>query len=249
MWDIESLRLIRKQCAHKGWVTSLIWSQNLKLLFSASVDGTIIVWNEKGVLVQTLATHNPVFALTYDPERQLLVAGSKLGVSIFKSLSAEEVAQLDREYRLEKSSNYDVITLLSSIKSHSDNVRAVCCSDTGRIYSAGYDKRICSYDTDAPKVSLSKHDKCHEGAICCIAYDNLTKTIVTGSYDGQVKIWNQAGRCLDVLASSKDTVTSICYITPTNEFWIVGNDRKITVYDPRNISEITSYLSEVCGFR
>lgn len=250
VWDVESLKLIRRQSGHKGWVTSLTYASSLKLLFSGSVDGTIIVWNDKGQKIQTVTTGSPIFTLIINERRQLLVTGGKHGINLYKILPAEEVIQLDREFRLapkQFAQGLGILTSLSSIKSHADNVRAICCSED-TIYSAGYDKRICSYDTDGPKESMVKHDKCHRGAICCIAYDSQTKTIVTGSYDGQVKIWNQAGRCLDVLATFKDTVTSICYVTPTNEFWIVGNDRKVTVYDPRNISEITPYISEVCGF-
>lgn len=254
VWDIESLKLIRKQNGHKGWVTSMVYSPTTKLLYSGSVDGTIIVWNEKGVILQALMTNSPIFTLAANDKKQLLISGGKNGISLFKTESAERVMQLDREYRIQSqtkntgSPEFTIISPLMNLKSHSDNVRAISCSDTGGIYSAGYDKRICSYDTDSPKETLTKHDRCHEGAICCIAFDSQTKTIVTGSYDGQVKIWNQAGRCLDVLASFKDTVTSICYVSPTNEFWIVGNNRKITVYDPRNISEITPHISDVCGF-
>jgi len=253
VWDIETLKLVRKQTGHKGWVTSMVYSPNTKLLYSGSVDGTILVWNEKGITLQSLSTHSPIFTLTANEQKQLLISGGKNGISLFRTESPEKVMQLDREYRFSSQGNnasleFSIISPLMNLKSHSDNVRAISCSDTGGIYSAGYDKRICSYDTDNPKESLTKHDKCHEGAICCIAFDSQTKTIVTGSYDGQVKIWNQAGRCLDVLASFKDTVTSICYVSPTNEFWIVGNNRKITVYDPRNISEITPHISDICGF-
>ncbi len=255
VWDIERLKLVRKQTGHKGWVTSMVYSPTTKLLFSGSVDGTIIVWNEKGIALQALATLGPIFTLTANDQKQLLISGGKNGISLFKTENAEKVMQLDREHRIQTQNNrskepvsLDIVSPLMNLKSHTDNVRAISCSDTGGIYSAGYDKRICSYDTDNPKESLTKHDKCHEGAICCIAFDSQTKTIVTGSYDGQVKIWNQAGRCLDVLATFKDTVTSICYVSPTNEFWIVGNNRKITVYDPRNISEITPHISDICGF-
>jgi WD40 repeat protein len=235
----------------------MVYSPTTKLLFSGSVDGTILVWNEKGVALQVLSTHSPIFTLTLNDKKQLLISGGKNGITLFRTESAEKVMQLDREHRIQTQSkpntklstlNFEIVSQLMNLKSHSDNVRAISCSDTGGIYSAGYDKRICSYDTDSPRESLTKHDKCHEGAICCIAFDSQTKTIVTGSYDGQVKIWNQAGRCLDVLATFKDTVTSICYVSPTNEFWIVGNNRKITVYDPRNISEITPHISDVCGF-
>ena len=189
VWDIETLKLVRKQTGHKGWVTSMVYSPNTKLLYSGSVDGTILVWNEKGITLQSLSTHSPIFTLTANEQKQLLISGGKNGISLFRTESPEKVMQLDREYRFSSQGNnasleFSIISPLMNLKSHSDNVRAISCSDTGGIYSAGYDKRICSYDTDNPKESLTKHDKCHEGAICCIAFDSQTKTIVTGSYDG-----------------------------------------------------------------
>ena len=104
VWDIESLKLIRKQNGHKGWVTSMVYSPTTKLLFSGSVDGTILVWNEKGVALQALSTQSPIFTLTSNDQKQLLISGGKNGISLFRTESAEKVMQLDREHRIQSQS-------------------------------------------------------------------------------------------------------------------------------------------------
>lgn len=52
-----------------------------------------------------------------------------------------------------------------------------------------------------------RYDKCHDGAICSVTFDTENNWLVTGSYDGTVKLWSQEGRCLDVFDGLADTVT------------------------------------------
>jgi WD40 repeat protein len=67
-----------------------------------------------------------------------------------------------------------------------------------------------------------KFEKCHNGAICSLAYDSDNNWIITGSYDGTVKIWSQEGRCLDVFEGLADTVTGLAYISATKSYWVSG---------------------------
>ena len=53
VWDIESGRQLRVQQQHKNWVMDLLYiAAPIKMLFSCSLDGNIIVWNERGRLLQ-----------------------------------------------------------------------------------------------------------------------------------------------------------------------------------------------------
>eukprot|EP00959_Pyramimonas_sp_CCMP1952_P459469 9478309-Pyramimonas_sp.AAC.1 len=58
----------------------------------------------------------------------------------------------------------------------------------------GYDKAICMYDSERPKEMCWKFENCHAGAICSLAFDADNNWIITGSYDGTVKIWSQEVR-------------------------------------------------------
>ena len=53
VWDIESGRQLRVQQQHTNWVMDLLYiAAPIKMLFSCSLDGNIIVWNERGRLLQ-----------------------------------------------------------------------------------------------------------------------------------------------------------------------------------------------------
>jgi WD40 repeat protein len=60
-----------------------------------------------------------------------------------------------------------------------------------------YDRTICMYDSERPENAITRYEKCHEGAICSLTIDTDSNWLVTGSYDGSVKLWSQEGRCLD----------------------------------------------------
>ena len=52
VWDLKSGILLRTQTVHRGMVTSVVYAPGVRLLFSASVDGAIGVWTDKGTLLQ-----------------------------------------------------------------------------------------------------------------------------------------------------------------------------------------------------
>ena len=52
MWDAKTGTMVRMQKGHKGAVTCLAYSSTSKLLFSSSIDSTIGIWTDKGILLQ-----------------------------------------------------------------------------------------------------------------------------------------------------------------------------------------------------
>jgi WD40 repeat protein len=88
---------------------------------------------------------------------------------------------------------------VTSIRAHTDIVRGVACSESGKIFSASYDKCVCVYDSERPKEHYVKYENMHTGAICQLDLDPENNWIITGSYDGSVKIWSHEGRNLDVI--------------------------------------------------
>jgi WD40 repeat protein len=45
-WLSETGEHVRTLVEHKGWVTGLAYSSELRLLFSCSIDGRVLVWNK-----------------------------------------------------------------------------------------------------------------------------------------------------------------------------------------------------------
>ncbi len=52
VWDVQHGRLIRKQEGHRSWVTDMLFAADMRLLFSCSLDHTVIVWTDRGQRMQ-----------------------------------------------------------------------------------------------------------------------------------------------------------------------------------------------------
>jgi len=273
VWDVETGRQMRVQAGHKGWVTDMLFNAYTKLLFSSGVDGVLFVWNDKGKEIQEVDLGEPLYCLAWNQKRKQLVAGGNGLIHVFKVARRAETLDLDRGFgssqadiRADGKDATKVLRHEMTVKGHTDHVRGLCCSESGKLFSAGYDKSICVYDsvldTERPREPEvlkdnchkrsrepdHKFENCHGGAICSLAFDFDHNWLITGSYDGCVKIWSQEGRCLDVFEGLCDTVTGLCYVPATKNYWITGKNRKLLAYDPRTPTNITSYIEETSQF-
>lgn len=260
VWEADSGKLVRTQAAHKGWVSDLLYNAFTKLLFSASVDGLLIVWSEKGKELQEVefggggGGGSPIFCLAWNQKRKQIVAGGRGMICIYRVSTKLDMVEIDRTFAgadVLDSGGKDglkVLKFVCKVESHTDLVRGLCCSESGKLFSAGYDKAICMYDSERPKDSYQRFENCHEGAICSVAFDTDNNWLITGSYDGSVKIWSQEGRCLDVFEGMCDTVTGVCYVPSTKNYWITGKSRKLVAFDPREPTDITPYVQETSSF-
>ncbi|KAH9545031.1 hypothetical protein CY35_12G027600 [Sphagnum magellanicum] len=205
VWDIESGRQLRVQEHHTNWVMDLLYvAAPVKMLFSCSLDGNVLAWNERGKLLQVVEFGGPVYCLAWDSKQRQLIAGGRGAIQLLKVKFLE---------------------FIYCLCYHDDTVQAICCSDKGKVFSTGVDKAICIFDSDRPEETIRKVKFCHEGGITAATFDIEGKWLVTGAYDGTVKIWSQEGHCLDTFSKITDCVTSIAYITSTRTYWITGRER------------------------
>ena len=72
--------------------------------------------------------------------------------------------------------------------------------------------------------------------------------LITGSYDGVVKIWSQEGRFLDSFEGLSDTITGVCYVPATRHYWMTGKGRRIMAFDPSTPINVTQYIKETACF-
>ena len=68
--------------------------------------------------------------------------------------------------------------------------------------------------------------------------------IITGAFDGSVKVWSYEGRNLESFYSLGEQVYSVCYVPATNAIWVSGLGMKIQAIDTRSWSNITEYVAE-----
>ena len=256
LWDVSGKtgKLLRIQKGHKGWVTDLLWVPALHLLFSASVDGTLFVWGEKGRLVAAEAFGDPLHCLSWNAKRKHLLVSVGVGqVHMYKVNVPKDAGGPPRGdsslARLKRAEQADAMRVLKLVNkdttSHTDVVSGLCSSDAGRVYTTSFDRSIAVHDTEkASELKLPKFEQCHSAAICSSTLDTDNNWILTGGYEGAVKIFSQEGRCLDYFQASTQPITSVAYVPSLRQYWAAGKGMMISVYDPRTPTSITSLVRE-----
>ena len=56
VWEVQRGHLVRRQEGHRSWVTDLLFAQDIRMLFSCSLDHTIAAWTDRGQRMQVPAT-------------------------------------------------------------------------------------------------------------------------------------------------------------------------------------------------
>ena len=280
-WNSESGEFVRTLAEHKGWVTGLAFSPELKVLFSCSIDGRVLVWN-KAECVQKEKVGNdkgssemaggnvkggPLHCMSWDAKRHSLVVGANGHIWVYAAIPEHEMNASAR-----------VIIKLQSILKDAHGglgpenalVRGILSTVSGKLFSVGYDRQLCMWDTDStrslnppadgkkgkklgavprdvPKLKLMGTPVvCHDGAISAMAFDPDNNWVITGSFDRQVKIWAGDSKkpvaVIDEKNGIDDTVTGLAYCPATKTLWMASNSASPIVYDPRSATDITPYL-------
>jgi WD40 repeat protein len=61
VWEAESGKPVATWAGHTGWVTALLYCKEIKILFSSSIDGSLIAWGPSGKAIQKVQVWKPSF--------------------------------------------------------------------------------------------------------------------------------------------------------------------------------------------
>ncbi|KAJ3041908.1 mitotic spindle checkpoint protein Bub3 [Rhizophlyctis rosea] len=108
----------------------------------------------------------------------------------------------------------------------------VCWADK-QVFTGGLDKKLKSYDANGgSETVLGTHD----GAIRCLEYSTEINSVVTGSWDKDVKLWDPRAKEAEV--GKYNQPDKIFSLDVTHEKLVVATaQRHILIYDMRNMSE------------
>jgi serine/threonine protein kinase len=197
--------------SHGGFVYTVQFSPNGKLLASGGADSRLRLWDaDRGTIIATLDGHlRSVTALRFMPNGQILISGSADGTIRFWDLVRRQLlktiqAHQDKIYDLALSRDGKTIISCSSdrtlsivqlanarhhsIDSAIDRVLALAVSPDGKQVAGGLmDGNIQIWDI-ATGESLS-YWQGHDSAIKSLTFTPQGDRLITASWDRTIKIW------------------------------------------------------------
>ncbi|WIA17403.1 hypothetical protein OEZ85_014259 [Tetradesmus obliquus] len=130
---------------------------------------------------------------------------------------------------------------------HADVVKCVVITEGGKIFTAGFDRCICSYDVDKldkPKEAFRRVKDCARAGLTSLAFDPHNNVLLAGSLDGALRVWSVEGRCLDKFEGLSNKPISCAYLPHCNHWWATGRAGKLAALDPRAPAVITEYVAQ-----
>lgn len=106
-------------------------------------------------------------------------------------------------------------------------------SDDTKAFSGGLDKTVTAFDFQSSRKKILGS---HEGAVKCVEYSEFTGLVVSGSWDGTVKLWDP--RAPQALAGSTDLPqqAKVYTMSLNNNKLVVGTSgRQVAIYDVRQL--------------
>lgn len=176
LFDVETgrERLVIQQ--HADWVTSLAFSDQDDHLASGSRDRTARVYNVKtGELESTYTEHNaPVFSVAFaDEGKKVCSAGRDKKLHLWTIADGKKAMELS---------------------GHEGEIFRVLVEGDW-VFSSGADRQVRMHSIREKKLIHTFSG--HKDWVYSLAWDSVQKRLASGSYDGEVRIWDPTERKLD----------------------------------------------------
>jgi COMPASS component SWD3 len=212
VWDFSTGRLLNQFKAHSRSVNALVINPSENNFISAGAEGSIKTWDlysckELGTLFSKGYSQQLTYAMNIIPTGKILISGSNETIRVWDLRAKREVWKLEGHSHVIKSLaiSPDGKTLVSgsdqrikvwdiqlgqeifSFYGHADWVRCIVFSPDGQSFITAGDTKIKVWDVSTGKKLHSF--QAHDDVVSSLALSYDGATLVSGSYDGTVKIW------------------------------------------------------------
>lgn len=186
---------------HRGTIYSVSISPDRQKIATASQDGTVKIWNQKGENIQTLTGHQgAVYSVSFSPDGQKIVTTSRDKTARLWNLSGET---------------------LQVFKGHKRSIDAASFSPDGqKIATASRDGTIKIWDLSG-KIILSLGQENIE-AFYSVNFSPDGQKIAGAAADKTAKIWDLEGNLIATFRGHQDFVNSVNF-SPDGQFIITAS--------------------------
>ncbi|GAB4376354.1 MAG: AAA-like domain-containing protein [Elainellaceae cyanobacterium] len=209
---IESNRL----SGFKLGVNSAVVSPNGAYIATASLDGSIKLWQPDGTLLVTMQGHNDrAWSVAFSPDSSTLMSTGNDGNINFWNLNGK---------------------LVKTLKAHQAGIwKAVFSPDGSLIASASFDQTVKLWQRDGTLLKTLPH----EGSILDLDFSPDGQSLVTGASDTQIRIWQvgepsslEFGTLLRTLRGHASGVAGVGFHPTRDLIASAGLDGKINLWRP-----------------
>jgi WD40 repeat protein len=277
LWDFQNEEA-SASLGHTRGLRIIAVSPDGKLFATGGDDRTIKVWEtETGLEKLTLAGHGEeIQSLAFVPGTKLLVSGAKDNkVKIWDLEAGREVKSIEPVDRVPtllglpegkgfvawflsvKGENESVSTLQSydvngtALKSHPDRGRNVTClafSADGAMAATGDTSGNVRVFNVATGERIRGDLPAHVKAMGDVALTPDKKALITGDEDGEVKVWDFAGReTLHTITAHRNGLMGIAVSPDGSRFATMGRDGSVKLWDVKEGKELRTWDLRVPG--
>lgn len=225
-WDLQGSR-IKSWQAHGDIINNIALTSDGKLLASASGDTTVKIWENDGTLLQTLKGHKQsVRQVIFSRDNQKIITAS-----------------LDKTIKLWTLEG----TLKDTLTGHTDSVYSISLSpDNNLLASASEDTTIKLWNLADSSSNLMQQRE----EIIQIKFNRDSKSIVAGSLNGLIQIWELDQKISHQWIHQQTLVTSMD-LNLDKQILVLGQaDGTITLMNSQGMTKsLKAHQQEITNIR
>ena len=195
---------------HPEAVNNLSISEDEKLLATTTINGKINIWNQSGILLQTLPGHTGEvsdlrFVSNNGDRYKLISTGVDKTIRVWQffahnkqqqeiysvavsPISSDEYAVADADNKIKLWRNSDRQELVSILPGHDKTISQIKYSFDGKtIASAGWDNTVKLWDSQTGRLINTLE---HEEPINTITFSPDGQTLISGTEANKIYVWN-----------------------------------------------------------